>query len=265
MGNQQTRKADARLLKYRGLGSADRLRGHHAILAIFVDDQGHSWGCPDRSEIENKLRSAFAWIEAEAFQCGVEVCLSATMLPSDRVAQSVNMHIHELDVRAGPHHSQWQNHVVARLLDRSGSVSTLWDDVFTHCSPPQGGNPAAILFCVRRDLAPSSIAFPFWVGEHCEFQKERGIIYDKGVGGQWYLDSQIAHELLHLFGAVDLEDSKIPVTHKETRTAITQNRGHDSVMFVPTQRPIHEYRIDDLTKFLIGWRNSPPDWLPSTH
>lgn len=258
---------DVGMCKYRRLGSADWLWGHRAILVMFVDDRVSSWTSRDRSVVEAHFRKAIAWVERQACEHGVELRLSLAFLPPNcrahRVSVRIDMRIDEMDVAAGPHHATWMNCVLSRFLQKRGSVAGLWSELFTHHGPLEGGRPSAILFCVRRDAIPCSIAFPFRQGENEEFQKERGIIFDKGFGGQLHLDSQIAHELLHLFGAVDLADGKIPTDHAETLKALRENRQESSVMVKPTQKPIDQYTIDDLSAFLIGWRDGPPDWLPN--
>jgi len=258
---------DVGICRYRGLGSADWLQGHRAIIAVFVDDPVSSWRSCDRSEVEKHFRSAIEWVERQASDRGTGLHLSRMFLPHNcrvhRVGVRIGMRINEMDVAAGRHHATWMNCVLSRFLQKRGSVAGLWTELFTHHGPSDDGKPSAVFFCVRRDPIPCSIAFPFWQGEDGEFRKERGIIYDKGFGGQWYLDSQIAHELLHLFGAVDLADGKIPTGHTETLRAIRKNREGNSVMFMPTQKPIDEYTIGDLTAFLIGWRDRTPDWLPN--
>jgi len=112
---------------------------------------------------------------------------------------------------------------------------------------------SAMLFFVRR-LVPS-IAFPYKAGEHDEFELERGIIYDLGgvIDGQRHLDSLIAHELLHLYGAVDLKPGKAP-----SGVSPELCLDPDEVMNFPTQHEITGYRINELTEYLIGWRDADP-------
>ena len=56
----------------------------------------------------------------------------------------------------------------------------------------------------------------------------------------------MAHELLHLFGAIDLYDYD-----NEGVRAIAEQFFPDSVMMKPT------YVIDELTAYLIGWTKQP--------
>ena len=101
------------------------------------------------------------------------------------------------------------------------------------------------------------MAFPFFEGEHAEFERERGIIYDNGgEEGQTFLDSLIAHELLHLYGAVDFAPGKCP----DLLSAFAKQHDKD-VMHTPTQCPLDRYVISALTAYLVGWCPTRPDCL----
>ena len=145
---------------------------------------------------------------------------------------------------------------VASGLTSCGQLSERWDRLFQLAGLPLTGDEgSAIFFCVRRWV--SSVAFPYSDGQHNEFRSERGIIYDKGgLEGQIYLSSLIVHELLHLFGAVDLAPGK-------SHDCVTEyaNKNLDDIMHTPTQRPLEQYKIGDLTGYLIGWSDTRPECL----
>lgn len=90
-----------------------------------------------------------------------------------------------------------------------------------------------MLFGVRRYYP--SIAFPYFEGEHPEFSKERGIIYDlgaddQGAEGQTFLDSQIAHEILHCCEPEHCEQMRTQMRH-------ARNHGGISGPAAVAQRP----------------------------
>jgi hypothetical protein len=109
-----------------------------------------------------------------------------------------------------------------------------------------------MLFCVRRYYP--SISFPFYDGQNAEFRCERGIIYDKGGnGGQRYLDSLIAHELLHLYGAADLAPERAPPA-----LSLDLRQHKDDVMHTPTRQELERYCIGEVTAYLVGWSHQAP-------
>jgi hypothetical protein len=131
-----------------------------------------------------------------------------------------------------------------------------WDELFelAGLALTEVDDGSAILFCVRRD-EPPSVAFRYCVGQHPEFEKERAIIYNMGGNGirQEYLDSLIAHEILHLYGAEDLAEGKVHESLKEIAQKLT-----DDVMHTLTQKPINEYDISEVTAYLVGWLEMNP-------
>jgi hypothetical protein len=227
------------------------------LIFIFVDDNGaNPWTTKLRTPVETKIATALRWLEDKAQLYGIQLHFQHECVPiGTPVACHAGRQIDETDVCAGPGHSTWQNQVVTRLTEY-GSVADRWDDLFTTCGVPlTGSEGSALFFCVRRYYP--SIAFPFFVGENVEFERERGIIYDNGGdAGQWYLASEIAHEVLHLYGAVELKPGKASNDIEKH-----SHRFVDDVMYEPTQRPLNEYCISDLTAYLVGWSQIIPAYL----
>ena len=254
-GDQFVSDLATHLERWRGLGSASRLVGDQMLLFIFVDDEGSGPWTPDlRAPVEGKIESGLRWLEGEARNRGVILRFQHACVPTGgHAACDARSRIDHLDYRAGPAHSGWQNQVVAGLVGRFGSVASRWDDLFRASGLVlDGAEGSALFFLVRRYA--NSVAFRFFEGEDLEFEKERGIIYDNGgPGGQIFLSSQIAHEILHLYGAVDFAPNKERGLRNEF-----SDRYHDDVMHTPTQRPLSDYEISDLTAYLVGWTQVRP-------
>jgi len=253
--------------KYRQRGSASVLTERQQLLFIFVDDDGAngSWAPERRQSIEPHVDRAVRWLERKAHTFGVPLRFEHRFGPQNTTAQKVDIHICESDFAAGPHHATWQNQVAASIVERDGSVASVWEDLFSrHGLDVYKSDGQALLFGVRR-YCPS-VAFPFCDTQHPEFQKERGIIYDLGATfhggeGQLYLDSQIAHELLHLYGAIDVDSVKFPADCDAVKDLVLKNCGPHEIMRKPTQHEIDKYEVSDLTAYLVGWLAAPPTWL----
>lgn len=241
----------------RDLGSAAMLVGEQRLLFVFVDDHGAGpWTRELREHVEGKIEHALNWIDNKARGCGIQLRLTHASAPRERsIAIHAGRRIAHEDCHAGPGHSTWQNHVVAELTG-SGSVASRWSELFEKCGLPlDDSDGSAVFFCVRRHHP--SLAFPFREGDNSEFDRERAIIYDRGgAGGQRYLESLLAHEILHLYGAVDLAPGKAPPPLRSDADSFA-----DDVMHTPTRHPLRGYCIGDLTRYLIGWCDSKPAWL----
>lgn len=239
------------------VGSANMLKGFQNLLFIFVDDDGAApWTNELREPVEKKIKLALNWLEAKADYFGFSLQFQYLCLPSDHsIACHARRRIDESDYCAGPHHATWQNQVVAEMT-RSGSVASLWNELFeVSGNSLSNSDGSAVFFIVRRWC--SSVAFTFKEGQHTEFECERGIIYDNGGSdGQKFLVSLIAHEILHLYGAIDLAEHKISESIKSYSSVYSND-----VMHTPTQRPIDQYDISDLTAYLVGWQQTIPACL----
>ena len=238
----------------RNLGSAAMMLGDQKLLFIFVNDSGaEAWTNERRTPVEEKIERSLRWLEDRANTFGVAVRFQHVCVPvGPLIACDAGCRIDESDYCAGPGHSTWQDRVVTGLT-RVGSVATTWDDLFIGSGLPlKSAEGSAVVFCVRRYVP--SVAFPFFKDENTEFERERAIIYDNGGdAGQLFLDSLIAHELLHLYGAVNLAPHKAQSSLKKL-----SNHYAGDVMHTPTQRPIECYEVGDVTAYLIGWLTRPP-------
>jgi len=242
--------------RFRDIGSAKMLIGNQKLLFIFVDDDGASpWTRELRKPVEEKIERSLHWLKGQAQGYGIRLQLQHVCLPLGSIACNAGGRIDETDYCSGPGHSTWQNTVITGLT-KLGSVAERWDDLFVSSGLTLSGlEGSAVFFCVRRYVP--SVAFPFCQGQHMEFERERGIIYDNGgAAGQWYLDSQIAHEILHLCGAVDLAPEKAPDVIKAF-----VNQYPNDVMHTPTQQAIDKYCVGNLTAYLVGWTQTRPAYL----
>lgn len=252
--------------RFRNHGSANALRGNAGLITVFVSDPGADapWDLAARAMVERHIELATSWLEAQAASHGTALRFCHHVAPGDAPSVGVDVRIDETNPTAGPHHSTWQNTATARLFQTTGLwVGTAWPR-FRALITDAELSSLAVLFVVRR-IFPS-IAFSFEASQNAEFEKERAIIYDTGTGGQTHLASLVAHEILHLYGAIDLVPDKVgPIEPPVVADAIIQrsNEHLADLMHTPTQRPIGEYVASDLTAYLVGWRDAAPEWLPS--
>jgi len=251
---------DPELVKFCGQGSASSLLGNQNVIFIFVDSLTTLWSCSTRRRVEGDCQAAVEWLYDQSQRYGGAVKLNYRVLPEESLAVRVSATV---DAKKGcpQDHKLWHDEAASVLVGKQGSLTSLWDTLFSGCLPRQGSS-AAVVFLVH--LPGSSWAFPFDPSQHEEWQMERANIYSGGGDYDYtYLASQIAHEVLHLFGAIDLRDSAIPSNiSPATADAIRQNRLQISIMLQPNNQDLQNYQVDDLTAYLVGWSNRPPAWLP---
>lgn len=245
---------------YRGLGSAAALVGEQRLLFIFVDDAGaEPWTSALRRPVEERIDCGLRWLQEQAEQLGICLHIRFTCVPhAGKPPLTAGVRITEA-VLCAEHHFPWQNGVVGQLADL-GTVAGLWDELFEICGLPLAtGDGSGVLFCVRRGNC-CSVAFPLSAGRaSTESVKERAIIYDNGgePGVQLYLDSEVAHEVLHLYGAVDLR----PATPTGAMLLAYAASHTADIMHTPNKLPLARYEVGDLTRYLVGWDSSRPACL----
>jgi hypothetical protein len=82
------------------------------------------------------------------------------------------------------------------------------------------------------------------------------VLYEKyNTNGKLSLSS-IAHEILHLYGAWDL--NKNFRTKRKQRTK--GKKIFPNSIMLKTSYNINELTIDSLSAWLIGWNQNPKDW-----
>jgi hypothetical protein len=86
---------------------------------------------------------------------------------------------------------------------------------------------------------------------------EGAMLYEKQRNGVELAPAQIAHEILHLFGAWDLYETPHQTKLNET---VAKESFPDSVMGRVAHN-INSLKIDPLTAWLIGWNNKPEPWF----
>lgn len=238
----------------RNQGSASVLTGDAGLAVVFVDDPGAApWIAAERAIVEAQITEATRWLEAQARRHGAALRFRTRFMPTVTVDVQINEH----DRAAGPHHSGWMNTAVSRLFGERVSVAS----AFAATAAAWGCSSFAVLFVVRR-YSPSR-AFPFSAGHPSEFACERAILFADEAAARPFLPSLVAHELLHLYGAIDLVPGKLEEQAGPADVAAIRARAeHGSdVMHTPTARPIDDYDASDLTAYLVGWLEAPPVWL----
>ena len=72
--------------RFRGLGSADVLRGTAGVVLVLVSDERATWSAEDRGKIGYHAASAFRWLEKKATEWSVPLTVCSKVLPDDGVS-----------------------------------------------------------------------------------------------------------------------------------------------------------------------------------
>lgn len=238
-----------------------RLQGHVVYYAVFVDTKTTApWSTHDIASTMDSIRVAMDWVEAQAAQRGIS-------LKIDVVAHQQNG---ILPVRA----EIGRKGVQATLLSPSGARAIdRWADKAGRLAamdfPPDTAritrtknaptNTERLIARLRDVYKVDDVALFYMLNNY--YREDASVVLHAGendaveYGVQSFKSpSVIAHEFLHLFGALDLYMTPFDKARAaRKRKAYAMKEFPDELMAF-AQRDLDSLRIGALTEYLIGWR-----------
>ncbi len=221
MNNQSENEQEHFALSGKNLGPCRELVGNIYVLLFFVNTPLHPWPEAKRDEAIRKSWSSIDFMKKEAVRYGASVDMKVGWFEYNLPFE------HDKD-------QKWY-HTIMHDYFHSESMA----DLVKYYEGSLHVDNAAIVFLFnssgRSYCYMSTKEYPYW-------KEEFDVIYCETD----FHDNFLTHELLHLFGAMDLYDYQ-----NEGVQAIAEQFFPDSVML----RVSHV--IDELTAYLIGWTKQP--------
>ncbi len=208
-------------LRRKNAGSCGAFTGSQYIILIFVSTPEHPWTPEQKEAVNSVSRSSIRLMEQEAKEYNADL-----RLKFGGIDYSI------------PFEYEYNNNAELKwyryILDRFYHVESI-TEVYDHYRESLKVDNAPIIFLFNSwDTSRAwscSANNPDWKEEFCV------IFCDTDMH-----DNYLTHELLHLYGAIDLYDY-----HSEGVQAVAEQLFPDSDMMYPS----HE--IDPLTAYLVGW------------
>lgn len=196
-------------MQRKGIGYCEKLTGDVHILFVWVDDAISAWNDSDKQTVLFELEKGIQMLETQAKAQNVELSFSQEYIES------------KIDIEAGEFQKDWKNEALVAAGYKS--VGETQQEI----EQKRGVSSAPIVFllnCNGRAYAYSR-------------SLERGA---ESVALYASDPSAFAHEILHLYGAVDLYvlDETIELAER----------------LLPQSIMLYGDEIDDLTMYLIGWK-----------
>ena len=201
-------------LAFRNKGSSKRLVGKIGVITVFVSDSHNHWSALDRARFQENLHSGLYKLMRAASCKQIPLSFSC-----DFIEATMSMNC-TLDNR-----SEWSNQCI---YQHTG----IWESLFNfqrRYKERHQLDETVVLFVLEKPFrsAASPTTWPC-MAEYCILSSDDNSYV-------------IMHEMLHLFGAVDLYYPRAVVDYL-TRT------GYVSIM-----KDYLSEKIDSLTAYLIGW------------
>ncbi len=239
-------------------GSAKELVGNNILISVLVDDAESTINIQTETEILENMRKAADWLEAEAQKRGKTARIITGKEDSDLVLRYKY---------SGTVIDTNYNHDDTLLMLKNLKIGSLYSKITEKYGD---SNIAVILFLNKNARSFATPANPLATPENilmddpypadfCYF--DTCVIfsrYFKYMEDTDFDPNLIAHELLHLYGAVDLyyqcsEDPQYDAMKAE-QGIISGKYFPNEIMF----NHVSTNEISDLTAYLIGWEETVP-------
>lgn len=219
---------------YRNFGSAKRLKGKTYVLTLFISEKESPWQDKEVKQTLENTFSAFKWIRLQAEKYGSSVSFDFYALGNK------DKKIFADSIPKGPFEGYLSNSFISNAM-RSAGYAAGFDFVKYAEETSDCKNSLVLVFCNSKGR---SFAMP-QSSEDCKLSREYGYAARPLEGSVIYkgaLPAVIAHEVLHLFGAVDL--------YGKGGAEI-----FGSSIMKTTEGGLDNLGLDSLTSFLTGLTN----------
>lgn len=205
-------------LSGRDCGHIGRMTGSIHLICVFVNDSESHWTGPEIDEMYNGLWKDTAYLEAQAARYGVYLKFSSGYFISTVPANQED---------------RWLDYLLETQFSNPDHDLAALENYYATSG---GFNDCPMLFYFNK---PGRCYSYMATKPYYERSAEYAIYYPSTMSS----DRSPAHELYHLFGAIDLY-------YPEKVAAAARKRFPQSSMLIGGRE------IDDLTAYLIGWTDT---------
>ncbi|MCL1913729.1 MAG: hypothetical protein FWG10_07625 [Eubacteriaceae bacterium] len=231
-------------------GSSKRLIGKCMLFNVFFNDKESAWDPEAQASLQSLQNEAFRYLESQAAFYGQDLSISST--------NAGNAEYFDIGI-AIPIGDEWDFWADDFFKESTsyGSVNNFLEGL--KAGYPGYDNYGIIMNVNKKGHSYSLICDPFYE-EHENFYAERIVAFHStDETYEFALSSAtIAHELLHLFGAVDLY---FPFDWDSERIQLAFTYFPFELMRYLPMDDINDAYISVFTAFRIGWRNTLPSKL----
>jgi len=248
------------------------LKGDVVLYAIFVDTKFHQpWTKHEINSTLDSVNHAMNWIMTEAEKRGVELNIIVKYHSKSKVVPITNnLPKQTIGATAGltfVSHKGYEPGGIKNLdkwADKVASlaIKSLPPDTSSITKNKVKAKGRAELITRLRDIYQTdNIALMFFVNSYYtddfslalhigeDFNVEYAVVHYK-------FPLIIAHEFLHLFGALDLYVTPFDSKKKNIKIKQLLEEEFPNEVMTFTQKPLEQLSIDEFTEYLIGWRKS---------
>ncbi len=240
-----------------------KLIGKVVLYAIFVDTkETHPWTAYDIKTTLDSIQKSTSWITAKAKECNIDVSIDIKYHQNNNVIPiSQNLYEETLsrtlfypNIVAGIENlDDWSNAIAKKAghsfgADSSAVVKT--KNVITDRER---------LIARLRDLnSTDNVVVMYFLNNY--HQDELSLAIHTGISDKTEYSivsfknpAVIAHEFLHIFGALDLYMSPFDRKKRALKNKVNIMEAYPNEIMAFTHRPIENLNLSPMTKYFLGW------------
>jgi len=224
-------------------GSAVKLQGISYMLTVFISES--DWDYREKCSIYERIYEARKWLVNEASRYGKYISFIGGHY-------GLNNNIILDDIPVGTGSGNEPTDIVTKVLKKIGYVNSL--QFFEEVKKRKKCENVFALIVANKSGRGYAIPFAHGFNKETYFL-EGTILYENNFGSK-IMSAEIAHEILHLFGAWDLYTNYLQSNDRELKA---RQLFPDDIM-LRTSRNIYDLKIDKLTAWLVGLTDYKEDW-----
>ena len=240
------------------LGTNVELRGNIKVHMFFIDDQESGWDCDSVEEFRNKqIIPGLYYLEREASRYGVLLNFSVESHTMGTVTGRPLLYDGMIvDTVRDDDNGRNNDGVPKRIAWQLGYEDE--GEMFAQLYQENDHQEVILLFIVNKDGV--SYASKQIGGSEYNAWVEYSIIFRNHLSGDFGPDelmdrvASVAHEILHLYGAIDMYE---PIERKELLETLYPN----DIMLLD-YLDFREMWVGEHTAYTVGWLDSPPTLQP---
>ena len=240
-----------------------KLKGKVLFYAIFVDTrQTRPWTSYDIASTLDSIRKATAWIEEKGKSNGMPLTIDVVYHVNKGVIP-VEQHLYE--------ESLWKMLFSANGIENIDLWANLAAKKAGQAFPPDTSSVAKtkieitnrerLIARLRDQYKTDNVVLMYFLNNY--YTEELSLAMFTGGGKltefgivSFKYPSVIAHEFLHLFGALDLYISPFNKKKKAVKNRAAIIKAYPDEVMAFAYRPIEKLSISPLSQYLIGWKDS---------
>ena len=228
------------------LGSAKLLDGYNILISIFVDVDGDEWTVEEKQYCKESLEEAVSWIEREGETYGKQIHFLY-----DMDSQSDLLYSQSIDFKVDSD-SQDSNQYTYYLYNKLWIQENIDIDSITK---KYGSDSIGYLFFVKDE--GTSYTYSHYLEDKNINKEEMCTIYleDSSNYGIYENPATYAHEILHLYGALDLYEDACP---EKVNDYVINTYPYEIMLSTYDETLIpNEYNevkmISPITAYMLNW------------